>query len=61
MTKGVCVGGTGGRSGFLKGKSKHRSVVRDEAGDVAQAAIEAGAENLGLFVTEGQPFSAKST
>lgn len=37
------------------------SVVRDEAGEVAQAAIEADAENLGLFVIEGQPFSVKST
>lgn len=34
--------------------------MRDEAGEVAQAAIEADAENLGLFVIEGQPFSVKS-
>lgn len=46
-----------GVSEFMKGNSTNGSVVRDEAGEAAQAAMEADAESVGHSVAEGQPFS----
>lgn len=53
MTKGA------GVSEFTKGKSTNRSVVRDEAGEAAPAAMEADAESVGHSVADRQPFSAE--
>lgn len=53
MTKGARV------SEFTKGKSPNRSVVRDEAGEAALAAMEADAESVGHSVADGQPFSVE--
>lgn len=39
--------GGGGESEFMKGDSANKSVVRHEAGAVAQAAIQAAAERVG--------------